>query len=67
MFLIYIFVIPYVGNGPIWSNEEFPPAKDECKTYWWAFLLMLNNFIGPNGRGVGVSILPFKKSNRIVL
>ena len=53
-FIIYIFIMPYVGNGPLWDPNNFPSSNDDCKNYWWAYVLMIQNFV-PNGNGVTVS------------
>jgi hypothetical protein len=50
IFFLYIFVVPYVGTGPLWTSENFPMKNEDCHNYWWAYFLMVNNFV-PNGRG----------------
>jgi hypothetical protein len=46
--------MPFVGNGPLWDPNNFPNNSKDCKQYWWAYLLMINNFV-PNGKGTTVS------------
>jgi hypothetical protein len=48
---IYVFILPFVGNGPLWDPQNFPSSNDDCKNYWWAYILMIQNFV-PNGNGV---------------
>ncbi|CDW87686.1 UNKNOWN [Stylonychia lemnae] len=38
----FIFVMPYLGSGPIWGDYE--KIVDPCKTYWWTNALFINNF-----------------------
>ena len=53
---IYIYIMPFVGNGPLWDTNNFPSNSYDCKNYWWAYLLMVSNFV-PNGKGVTVSLM----------
>jgi peptidoglycan/LPS O-acetylase OafA/YrhL len=50
IFLLYIYVTPYIGQGPLWSTKDFPMQNSDCHNYWWAYFLLINNFV-PNGRG----------------
>jgi peptidoglycan/LPS O-acetylase OafA/YrhL len=50
IFLLYIFVVPYIGEGPLWTAKDFPMKNADCRDYWWAYFLLINNFI-PSGRG----------------
>lgn len=50
IFLLYIFVVPYIGRGPLWSADDFPMKNSDCHNYWWAYFLLINNFV-PNGKG----------------
>ena len=45
--------MPYIGSGPLFNVQTFPPYKDDCYNYWWTYVLFLNNFI-PDGKGVQV-------------
>ncbi|OQV21569.1 putative Nose resistant to fluoxetine protein 6 [Hypsibius exemplaris] len=44
--LIYMFVVPYVVDGPyaILVRQEGSPTE-YCKTYWWTNLLMVSNVV----------------------
>ncbi|XP_050435613.1 nose resistant to fluoxetine protein 6-like, partial [Adelges cooleyi] len=44
MILLTIFIIPHMGNGPLWANKSGLEAN-KCKQYWWTNLLVINNFI----------------------
>ena len=48
--LIFNFVLPYMGSGPLFNPQDFPPYNNECKEFWWSYLLMVNNFV-PYWRG----------------
>ena len=48
IFLLYVFVVPYVGEGPLWTAKDFPVKNEGCHNYWWAYFLFVNNFI-PTG------------------
>ena len=50
IFLLYIFVVPYIGSGPLWTTKNFPMKNEDCHNYWWAYLLLVNNLV-PNGKG----------------
>ena len=54
VFVIYIYIMPYWGSGPLWMAREFPIKNEDCHNYWWAFVILLNNFI-PDWRGSNVS------------
>lgn len=41
--LLYWFVMPVVGNGPIFFN--YRRQSDTCSRYWWTHLLFINNFV----------------------
>lgn len=41
-----VFVMPYLGSGPIWNYYETILAP--CKTYWWTNALFINNFYPVN-------------------
>ncbi len=50
IFLLYIFVVPYINSGPLWTAKNFPMKNSDCHHYWWAYFLLINNFV-PNGNG----------------
>ncbi|CAF1288675.1 unnamed protein product [Rotaria sordida] len=50
IFLLYIYVVPYIGRGPLWTTENFPMKNADCHDYWWAYFLLVNNFV-PGGKG----------------
>jgi peptidoglycan/LPS O-acetylase OafA/YrhL len=44
--IINVTIIPWLGSGPLWQAEDFRKYKNEgCYTYWWAYLLFVNNFV----------------------
>ncbi|CAF1532265.1 unnamed protein product [Adineta steineri] len=50
VFLLYIYVVPFIGQGPLWTAKDFPMKNSDCHDYWWAYFLLINNFV-PNGVG----------------
>lgn len=50
IFLLYVYVVPFIGDGPLWSVKDFPVKNAECRQYWWAYFLLINNFIS-DGKG----------------
>ena len=50
IFLLYIYVVPHIGRGPLWTAKDFPMKNEDCHNYWWAYILLINNFV-PNGKG----------------
>ncbi|GFT51418.1 nose resistant to fluoxetine protein 6, partial [Nephila pilipes] len=48
MFVIAcVYLIPHLGSGPVWKETVVDGLTEKCKTYWWANLLYINNFL-PN-------------------
>jgi hypothetical protein len=45
---INVYIIPFVGNGPLWDVYHKPEHFQECRDYLWAKILLLNNFFGAN-------------------
>lgn len=43
-FLVGMFLIPRVSQGGVWFSLE-QALFFECDRYWWASLLLVNNFI----------------------
>jgi len=47
MVLIFaLFMLPFLGSGPIWSTYQTVMAP--CETYWWTVLLQVNNIYPRN-------------------
>lgn len=44
MILVTAFILPYMGNGPIWKLVIYPDAHF-CRQNWWTNLLFLNNYV----------------------
>ena len=43
MVLIFsMFLLPFAGSGPIWSNYSETVMKP-CEDYWWTVLVQVNN------------------------
>ena len=38
----FVFVLPYIGTGPIWQN--YNKTVQPCSDYWWTNALFINNF-----------------------
>ncbi|XP_049772327.1 nose resistant to fluoxetine protein 6-like [Schistocerca cancellata] len=43
--LFYIYVLPYLGSGPLWKTTVIQ-EKENCEKYWWANILYINNYVG---------------------
>ncbi|GFX67757.1 nose resistant to fluoxetine protein 6 [Trichonephila clavipes] len=55
MFLIAcIYLIPYLGSGPVWKETVVDGLTEKCKNYWWANLVYINNFL-PNAEMVSLN------------
>ncbi|XP_023242684.1 nose resistant to fluoxetine protein 6-like isoform X1 [Centruroides sculpturatus] len=39
-----LFVLPLLGDGPVW-NLTLDPEVEKCRKGWWRNLLFINNFI----------------------
>ncbi|CAF0721434.1 unnamed protein product [Rotaria sp. Silwood1] len=50
IFLLYIYVVPHIGRGPLWTADNFPMKNSDCHHYWWAYFILVNNFV-PGGKG----------------
>ncbi|CAF1018529.1 unnamed protein product [Brachionus calyciflorus] len=48
--VIFNWIIPYMGYGPLWNQNNFPRNNEDCHRYWWTYVLFINNFV-PNGKG----------------
>lgn len=42
--LIFVFVLPYIGNGPLWKLIVYPEAEF-CRKNWWTNILFINNYV----------------------
>jgi hypothetical protein len=42
--LLYWFIVPMLGSGPIFFQYNHSQLKD-CYKYWWAHLLFINNIV----------------------
>ncbi|XP_025406644.1 nose resistant to fluoxetine protein 6-like isoform X2 [Sipha flava] len=42
--LIFAFILPYTGDGPLWKLIIYPEAEF-CRKNWWTNLLFLNNYV----------------------
>ncbi|KAI3386199.1 hypothetical protein SNEBB_007434 [Seison nebaliae] len=45
MFCFTVWLVPHLGEGPIWYPDGFPLRRKTCTNYWWSYLLLLNTFI----------------------
>jgi len=41
MLLAAVYIMPYVGSGPIWNN--YLDMTQTCKSNWWTNLIWINN------------------------
>lgn len=39
-----IFILPYMSDGPLWTERVFREVNN-CGSTWWANLLIVNNFV----------------------
>ncbi|XP_008187815.1 nose resistant to fluoxetine protein 6 [Acyrthosiphon pisum] len=42
--VIFAFVLPYMGDGPLWKLIVYPEAEF-CRKNWWTNLLFINNYV----------------------
>ncbi|GFU45828.1 nose resistant to fluoxetine protein 6 [Nephila pilipes] len=50
MFIIAaVYLLPYVGSGPVWKETITDRLAEKCKETWWTNLLYINNFL-PNSQ-----------------
>lgn len=47
MVLLQVTILPYMGNGPMWSSLA-DPAAEICRKNWWSGLLYVQNYVQPN-------------------
>jgi hypothetical protein len=45
LILFCIFILPWVGTGPLW-NQLLKHLSDVCKNTWWRNLLFIHNYFG---------------------
>lgn len=45
--LIFAFILPYMGDGPLWKMIVYPEAEF-CRKNWWTNLLFINNYVNSN-------------------
>ncbi|XP_060875360.1 nose resistant to fluoxetine protein 6-like [Metopolophium dirhodum] len=45
--VIFAFVLPYMGDGPLWKLIVYPEAEF-CRKNWWTNLLFINNYVHSN-------------------
>lgn len=46
MFVVafYIYVLPYLGEGPLWETIVLRESN-RCRENWWTNLLYINNYV----------------------
>lgn len=44
MILVFTFILPYMGDGPIW-DYTMRDQVNYCKKNWWTNILAVNNFV----------------------
>jgi len=42
--LFFMYLLPLIGKGPMWSTITTKTLANTCKDYWWTNLLYINNF-----------------------
>ncbi|XP_034252509.1 nose resistant to fluoxetine protein 6-like [Thrips palmi] len=42
--LFFVTALPEMTTGPLWT-EVAQPMSDSCKSYWWANLLLVGNYV----------------------
>ncbi|XP_022165577.1 nose resistant to fluoxetine protein 6-like isoform X2 [Myzus persicae] len=45
--VIFAFVLPFMGDGPLWKLIVYPEAEF-CRKNWWTNLLFINNYVHSN-------------------
>ncbi|KAE9539481.1 hypothetical protein AGLY_004733 [Aphis glycines] len=45
--VIFAFILPYMGDGPLWKLIIYPEAEF-CRKNWWTNLLFINNYVHSN-------------------
>ncbi len=60
--IINIYILPPVGNGPIWDVNNSPGRYQECKEYFWSKVLMINDFIGTDVSNFVNKVIRFFKN-----
>lgn len=45
--VIFAFILPYMGDGPLWKLIVYPEAEF-CRKNWWTNLLFINNYVYSN-------------------
>ncbi|XP_025190645.1 nose resistant to fluoxetine protein 6-like [Melanaphis sacchari] len=45
--VIFAFILPYMGDGPLWKLIVYPEAEF-CRKNWWTNLLFINNYVHSN-------------------
>ena len=56
--LFFVYLLPLVGKGPIWSTASVKTMAKPCDDYWWTNILYINNFY-PTKLGKEVFSLSF--------
>lgn len=44
MMAITTYIMPHLGDGPLWPHKIWKEAEI-CKKYWWTNILFINSFI----------------------
>ncbi|XP_015839398.1 nose resistant to fluoxetine protein 6 isoform X2 [Tribolium castaneum] len=42
--LIHVFLLDYIGNGPLWKIVDLK-LVDNCRKRWWTSLLFISNYV----------------------
>ena len=45
-----LFIVPFVGDGPIFPKIMDDFFYDSCNNYWWTNILLISNFVPWNSR-----------------
>lgn len=42
--VLIMYIMPFVGSGPIYAKIMDDFFYEGCKDYWWTNLILINNF-----------------------
>ena len=64
--LFYLYLMPLIGKGPMWSTVTVNTLAKPCDDYWWTNLLYINNFYPTKLGQEVISIKLFTNNNPLV-
>ena len=64
--LFYLYLMPLIGKGPMWSTVTVNTLAKPCDDYWWTNLLYINNFYPTKLEKGVISIKLFTNNSSLV-